>query len=41
MTERMDFLNGYAQTNLSNYYATDQVGGATHAMKVMLKFTPY
>ena len=41
MTERMDFLNGYAQTNLSNYYATDQVGGATHAMKVMLEFTPY
>lgn len=41
MTERMDFLNGYAQTSLSNYYATDQVGGATHAMKIMLEFTPY
>jgi hypothetical protein len=41
MTERLNFLNGYAQTNLSGYYSTNEVGGGTKAMKVSLKFTPY
>jgi len=41
MTERLNFLNGYAQTNLQGYYSTNEVGGGTKAMKIALKFTPY
>ena len=41
MTERLNFLNGYAQTNLSNYYATADVGSTASHMNIKLEFTPY
>ena len=40
--ERIDFLSGYAQTNLGEIYSTTMgQGGASNSMKISMKITPY